>query len=81
MSDYLLWFHDKLNWLKKLCELLLSICVQQPHEKFDDIKKVIRNRKSNDRKYNGQKTNDKRTNNDLQNTTQKKLRLSNTNYT
>ena len=41
-------------------------------EKLEDIKEVIRNRKSKkDRKLNGQKNKDKRTSNDLQNTTQK----------
>ena len=42
------------------------------HEKFEDIKGVIRIRKSmKDRQQNGQKKKDKRTNNDLQNTTHK----------
>ena len=41
-------------------------------EKLEDIKEVIRNRKSKkDRKLNGQKNKDKRTSNDLQNITQK----------
>ena len=38
-------------------------------EEFENIKRVIRIRKSKNRQYNGEKK--KRTNNDLQNTTQK----------
>jgi hypothetical protein len=36
-------------------------------EEFEDIKGVIRIRKSKDRQNNGQRKKDKRTNNDLQN--------------
>jgi len=41
-------------------------------ERFEDIKGVVRSRKSKmDRQYNGQTKNDIKTNNDLQNITQK----------
>ena len=43
-------------------------------EKFKDIKKVIRIRKSKDRQYNGQMKNDKKTSNDLQ-TVHRKLKI------
>jgi hypothetical protein len=38
-------------------------------EKFEDTKRVIRIRQSEDRQINGQTIKDKRANNDLQNTT------------
>jgi hypothetical protein len=41
------------------------------NEEFENIKGVIRIRKSNDRQHNDQMKKGKRTNNDLQNTTQK----------
>ena len=51
-------------------------------EEFEDTKGVIRIRKSKkDGQHNGQKKKNKRTNNDLQNTTQKTIRSSNTNPT
>jgi len=50
-------------------------------EKFEDIKGVIRSCKSKDRQYNVKKKKNKRTNNDLQNTTKKTKRSSNTNPT
>ena len=51
-------------------------------EEFEDTKGVIRIRKSKkDRQHNSQKKKNKRTNNDLQNTTQKTIRSSNTNPT
>ena len=40
-------------------------------EEFEDIKGVIRIRKSKDRQHNGQKKNDNGTNNNLQNITHK----------
>jgi len=50
-------------------------------EEFEDTKGVIRIRKSKkDRQHNSQKKKNKRTNNDLQNTTQKTIRSSNTKY-
>jgi hypothetical protein len=41
------------------------------HEEFEDTKRVIRIRKSKDRKHNGQWKRDKKINKDLQNTTHK----------
>jgi hypothetical protein len=50
----------------------LSSCREDRHEKFEDIKVVIRIRKSTkDKQHNGQKKKDKNTNNDQQSTTQK----------
>ena len=42
---------------------------QRLQEKFEDTKRVIRIRQSEDRQINGQTIKDKRANNDLQNTT------------
>jgi hypothetical protein len=47
-------------------------------EEFEDIKGVIRIRKSKDRQNNGQRKKDKRTNNDLQNTDKTKDRVTRT---
>jgi hypothetical protein len=41
------------------------LCTQELQEEFEDIKGVIRIRKSQDRQHNGQKKKDKMTNNDL----------------
>ena len=56
--------------------LYIRVCQLLCHEEyilyiqniFEDIKGVIRSRKSKSRQYNDQKKNDKRANNDLQNT-------------
>jgi hypothetical protein len=62
-------------------------CAYLRISEFEDIKGVIRIRKSKDRKHNGQKKKDKRTNNDLQDITQKTkdqetpiLRFTNSDY-
>ena len=51
-----------------VCQEQFNNCIDVNQEDLEDIKGVIRIRKSKiDRQHNGQKKKDKRTNNDLQN--------------